>query len=399
MTELSDKELLDALGVEVKTEKKKKLSAREERIIAGFEEIQNFVEEHERMPEHGEGNDIFERLYASRLDQIKKLPERHELLDDIDHQDLLKTGPSEPELAVDDLSDDELLSQLGIEHEPKSDLSNLVHVKSRADVRKTGEIGSRKKCEDFDKFKPMFEKIQKELDRGLVEAKLIEDSKGFSIMAQINKGDWFIVNGQKAYVAELSDKKNHGFDNNDYRLRVIYDNGTESDLLLRSLQKALYEDSAGRRIVSLSAGPLFSNLADEDDISSGIIYVLRSKSNHPDITNNRDVIHKIGVTSGCVEKRIANAKLDPTFLMDDVEIVSTYQLFNISRTKLENILHRFFGSARLDIEIKDRFGNPVTPREWFLVPLFVIDEVVEKIKDGSIDRFYFDKNSASLKEY
>ena len=57
--------------------------------------------------------------------------------------------------------------------------------------------------------------------------------------------------------------------------------------------------------------------------------------------------------------------------MADVEIVATYELYNINRTKLENLIHRVFDPARLDIEIKDRFGNPVIPREWFLVPLFV----------------------------
>jgi hypothetical protein len=57
----------------------------------------------------------------------------------------------------------------------------------------------------------------------------------------------------------------------------------------------------------------------------------------------------------------------------------------INRAKLENILHRIFAPGQLDIEIKDRFGNPVIPREWFLVPLFVVDEAVERIKDGTWD--------------
>jgi len=105
----------------------------------------------------------------------------------------------------------------------------------------------------------------------------------------------------------------------------------------------------------------------------------------------------IGVTGGSVEKRIANAKLDPTFLIADVEVVTTYELFNINRSKLENLIHKFFDAARLDIEIMDRFGNPVVPREWFLVPLFVIDELVEKIKDGTIAQYYYDTESATLK--
>lgn len=165
----------------------------------------------------------------------------------------------------------------------------------------------------------------------------------------------------------------------------------------RSLERALQKDPAGRRITDPNAGPLFSDQTAEGDTASGTIYVLRSKSDHPIVTQNRDVVHKIGVTSSSVERRITNAKLDPTFLMADVEIVATYELYNINRTKLENLIHRVFGEARLDIEIKDRFGQPVKAREWFLVPLFVIDEAVEKIKDGTISNFVYDPNLAVLK--
>ena len=114
------------------------------------------------------------------------------------------------------------------------------------------------------------------------------------------------------------------------------------------------------------------------------------------MADNRDLLHKIGVTGGTVQRRIANAKLDPTFLMADVEIVTTYELFNINRVKLENLLHRIFERARLDIEIKDRFGHPVVPREWFLVPVFAIDEAVERIRDGSIKGLAYDPSTASL---
>jgi hypothetical protein len=182
----------------------------------------------------------------------------------------------------------------------------------------------------------------------------------------------------------------------DARLRVIFDNGTESNMLMRSLQRALHKDEAGRRITEPTPGPLFDNLADEGDTSSGTIYVLRSKSDLPVIAENRDLIHKIGVTGLSIEKRIAGAKLDPTFLMADVEVVASYELYNINRTKLENLIHRIFAPARLDIEIKDRFGNPVVPREWFLVPLYAINNVVDKIKDGTITQYRYDTKTAVL---
>src|SRR5262249_30911631 len=152
----------------------------------------------------------------------------------------------------------------------------------------------------------------------------------------------------------------------------------------------------GRRITDPVAGPLFSGEDDEDDLASGTIYVLRSKSEHPVVAANRDVLHKIGVTGGDVARRIASAKLDPTFLLADVEVVASYEIYNINRTKLENLIHRIFGAARLDIQIKDRFGQPVIPREWFLVPLFVVNEAVERIKNGTITGFVYDPKAAAL---
>lgn len=134
------------------------------------------------------------------------------------------------------------------------------------------------------------------------------------------------------------------------------------------------------------------------DRASGTIYILRSKSDHPFIAAHRDVVHKIGVTGGGLVARIANAKLDPTFLMADVELVATYKLYDINRAKLEKLIHRVFDRARLNIEIKDRFGKPVIPREWFLVPVFVVDEAVERIKDGTITRYVYDPQRATLVE-
>jgi hypothetical protein len=109
-------------------------------------------------------------------------------------------------------------------------------------------------------------------------------------------------------------------------------------------------------------------------------------------------VHKIGVTNMSVEKRIAGARLQPTFLMADVELVATYELYNINHTKLENLIHRIFEPARLEIEIMDRFGRPFVPREWFLVPIFVIDEAIEKIKGGTISGFAYDPQGACLRQ-
>jgi hypothetical protein len=391
MAELSDLELLDALGVEAKPDKKTVCTPREERIIAGFEEIQRFVDEHGQLPAHGEDNDIFARLYATRLDQIRRQEECRSIVQDLDHQGLLEGLSTEAEVPLDEIDDDELLSQLGVSAPGDGDVTQLRHVKPRAEVRAAEEVASRTRCEDFNSFKPVFEAVQKGLENGIRETRRFRDD------ASVRKGNLFILSGQKIYVAEVGEEYYSTAQNRkDARLRAIYDNGTESDLLVTSLKRALQKDENGRRISDPSAGPLFSSENSDEDLASGTIYVLRSKSDHPVVSESRDVLHKIGVTGGSVEKRIANAKQDSTFLLADVEIIATYELYNINRTKLENLVHKFFDAARLDIQIKDRFGQSVIPREWFLVPLFAIDEAVTKIKDGTISNYAYDVENAKL---
>ena len=392
MAEMSDKELLKALGVEAMVEAKSSRTAREERIIAGFEDIERFFEQHGRLPAHGEDKEIFERLYAVRLDQIRASEECRSSLTGLDKHGLLQGQPVANDTSSEALDDEALLAELGVLHASENDITRLTHVRTRTEIRAAEEIAKRTLCLDFDTFKPLFIQVQEELTSGIRKAGEFKD------YAQIRQGEFFILGGQKVYVADMGEEFINDYERTDRRLRVIYDNGTESDILLRSLQRALQKDVAGRRISEPSEGPLFSGMVEDGDCASGTIYVLRSKSDHPLIQEHRDVIHKIGVTGGDIEKRIANAKLDPTFLMADVEVIATYELSNINRTKLENVIHRFFEPAKLDMEIKDRFGNPVVPREWFLVPLFIIDEVVEKIKDGSIVNFCYDPGSGKLLE-
>ena len=384
-----DDELLAELGIEVEARRTASRTPREERIIAGFEEIQRFVTEQRRFPQHGEERDIFERLYAVRLDRLREQEECRLILEPLDHQGLLGSGDASFVSGSDDLDDDTLLAQLGV-GAVAPDITELRHVRPSAEKRAAEEIANREKCVDFEKFKPLFEQVQAELDSG------VRATRAFELKAEIKPGSFFIVGGQKALVAEMGEVFTNAQGRTDARLRVVFDNGTQSNMLMRSLQRSLNKDEAGRRITDPTAGPLFSDQSADGDEASGTIYVLRSKSDDPMVANNRDLVHKIGVTNLSVEKRIAGARLQPTFLMADVEVVATYELFNINRTKLENLIHRVFEAARLDIEIKDRFGNPVVPREWFLVPLFVIDEAVEKIRDGSIKNYRYEPNEGRL---
>jgi hypothetical protein len=393
MAEMDDDELLDALGVAVAPIETSSRTPREERIIAGFEDIQLFVDQNKHSPLHGEGRDIFERLYAVRLDRLRSLPEYRALLEPMDGQGLLTAMVSEPGVKY-EMDDDALLAELGVDAASPS-ITELKHVRSSAEKRAAEEIAERAPCKDFDRFKPLFDEAGAGLKAGTWM------TKPFVRNASIELGDFFIIGGQMAYVAEMLEgtKTKDGRDNP--RLRVVFDNHTESNLLLRSLSRSLYPDGdtpVGRRLIKKDDGPLFGGAVEPDDIESGIIYVLRSLSEHPLVAEHRELIHKIGVTGGKVETRIAAAAKDATYLLADVEVAATYKLHNINRTKLENIFHRLFAAAQLDLTIEDRFGNPVKPREWFLVPLHVIDEAVQRIRDGSITDVIYDPKTASLVE-
>lgn len=389
MSEIDDQSLMSELAEDFGVkEKPGGRSAFEQRVLAGFEEIERFVEQHGRLPQHGGERDIFERLYAVRLDRIRQSPECRAVLNGHDRRGLLGTAPGSPDAFPSEPDDAELqaaLSELLVE----DDVTRLVHVRSHEDRKAAEEVAHRTPCADFEAFRPIFEQVQNELKSKFRRTVPFEHKGGFKV------GDLFILDGQTVYVAEVGEFMMKDFGREDSRLRIIFDNGTESNMLLRSLQRALYKADNGRRILppDEDGAPLFAGTEEQGDQQSGTIYVLRSKSEHPFAREHRAVLHKIGVTSGNVKARVANAKKDPTYLLADVEIVAEYKLANVSRKGLEAILHKAFASVRLDMQLKDRFGSQVEPREWFLVPLAAIDEAIERIKDGTIDRFRYDPKS------
>lgn len=384
---------LDALAEELsdfapKAKKQSTYTPREERIIAGFEDIERFFEEHGRLPQHGEDRDIFERLYAVRLDRLRELEECRSLLASFDKHGLLdRVGEVEPE--VDDLDPDALMEELaGLGGD--NDITQLRHVRSAEEKRVAEEVARRERCQDFARFEPLFKQVKEELANGT------RVTRPFELKAEIRPGAFFIVFGQICYVADMGEIFTNAQGRTDARLRVIFDNGTESGMLMRSLQRQLNEDDAGRRISDPSPGPLFASSAEEGEAETGTIYVLRSRSNHPVVSEHREVMHKIGVTSGAVETRISGAEKSSTYLLAGVDVVATYKVYGVNCQKLESLIHKVFAAAQINLTITDRFGNPVKPREWFLVPLHVIDEAVERIRDRSILAYQYDPASGSL---
>jgi hypothetical protein len=201
--------------------------------------------------------------------------------------------------------------------------------------------------------------------------------------------------GLIAYVAEMGEKHERRKGHHNARLRVIYSNGMESNLLLRSFGAALYKDKSARTIVPKDSGPLFKR--DEAPLSkTGIVYVLRSKSEEPSIAKHRDYLHKIGVTTSDAKKRVSNAPKDATYLLADVEVVAEFTLYNMNLQATEKLLHLFFSDAQADIQIPDRFGNLVKPKEWFFLPLELIKQAVELIRTENIQSYYYDSDSVKL---
>ena len=279
-----------------------------------------FFETHGRAPQHGEERDIFERLYAVRLDRLRALPEARDLLPGWTPMALLASSPGSQGLDAETLDDEALLAELGVDAIRRGD--DITRAAACQLTRGTpGGRGNRQpaECEDFEKFEPLFRSGSKGLAAG------VRQTRHFELKAEIQTGNFFIVGGQKAYVAEMGEVFSNAQGRRDARLRVIFENGTESNLLMRSLQRALNKDEAGRRITNPIAGPLFATEWEDDDIESGTIYVLRSLSDHPFVAEHRELIHKIGVTGGKVESRIANAAHDATYLLADVEVVCHLQ--------------------------------------------------------------------------
>ena len=390
-----DMDLLDELGVDTAPKKQAARTPKEQRIIAGYEEIERFVEEHGRLPEHGENRDIFEQLYAVRLDRLRNSSECREALKEVDKERLLDAQEAVATTSVlnEDPSDYELLSALGVEADGSDDITELKHVRSTKEKLAAEEIAQRTPCHNFGIYKPMFTQVKRDLDKGTRSIIPCEDKSDIEI------GEFFIFQGQTAYIDHASETFTDGEGRQDCRLRIIFDNGTESRMLRRSLQKRLWEDSDARRIINPEdLGPLFSDQEEADDQTVGYVYVLRSKSKNEFITENRKVIHKIGITKGSVKKRVANAAKDPTYLLAAVDIVETYKVANLDLTKLEKLLHKFFDPARLDLQLKDRFGFGVEPKEWFLVPLAVIEEAIQKLINGTLLKFRYEPEAGKITE-
>jgi hypothetical protein len=353
-------------------------------IEKSFEEINQFIDHHGYLPgEAKKKQTVTEHILQIRLQTYREKPEVVEQLRPFDRHQLLKEPQQVIPQSLDEILqlDDELLS------DPNEDIFTFKHV--RAGSARPQDVANRIRCQNFDTFKPIFEKVAGQIESG--QRKTIR----FANEQDIEAGGLFILKGVMVYVAEVNDPHVRNGKKN-ARLRIIFDNGTEGRHLLRSLARELYKDPNGRRISEPSSGPLFGDAPISKEVETGHIYIVRSLSPLPEITRLDGNLFKIGFTSGEFEDRIRNAKDDPTFLMAPVYPVKVYKTINMNANKFEGLMHRFFSDARLNIEVKDRFGKYIKPREWFLLPLELIEEAIEKFLDGSIINYQYDHKTCKL---
>lgn len=343
-----------------------------------FLEVIAFRERHGRAPEASARTPEEMRL-GVRLDAFRKDPEKRAALMPLDQYGLLSqqgSAPNEIPASLDDLiaAGDDLLTTTD-DHIFEFRATPEPKLKAASDV-----IAERVPCKDFDRFAPIFDEFIADLAAGA------RSTVPTSSTYQIAAGDMFILDGQLAYIAEVGAWHMKG-EQKDARLRIIYDNGTESDHLLRSFGKALYRADNSRRVVSPEAGPLYEG---QELPVTGCIYVARTRSTDPALLELRDHIVKVGSTTGKASERISSAAVDPTFLLADAEIIAEYETRGVPPSKIEGLLHRFFAGACINVTIPDRFGRGVDPREWFFVSPQAVEEAIRLIATKSLHMYSYE---------
>lgn len=381
LSEIFESDLLGLLAVD--EPKATLVSPQDSRLIDSFQEISDFYETNQRCPELGD--DIGEYRLASRLAAIKKDPKKVKTLLPYDYYNLLESEETKS-VSVEELINDDPLGLLDGDDEADS-IYTLSHVKPSERLR-PDYIAHRKVCKDFDLYEKAFQQIHDDLEHG--RRRLVEFKEG-----DLHEGCYYVLRGVVLYleqnlaVKQKIEYKSGAKVRREGRTRCIFDNGTESSMLYRSLGKALKLD--GFCISDLIEQKEGFVSIDASDVQNGYIYVLRSLSRAPQIRSIRN-LYKIGYCSGDVTTRIKNAVHEPTYLMNDVEVVLTIRCYNLDVPYLEASIHSFFSNVNVYFEVRDDEGIIHYPMEWFTVPLNIIEEAIPLIVDKKIDSYRYDKN-------
>lgn len=351
-----------------------------DRLRRAFQEINEFVAAHGREPDP-ETMNISERKLGARLVGIRASKSKIDQLKDIDSYDLLAT--SDAPATVDDLLRGDVLDVLG-------DAGGIFDTSAlpKRDKPMESERELRHRCEEFEKFEPLFKQKHAELADGTYAM------TKFMGAQTVVPGAFFILKGVMAFIAEVGESEMKNLKHKDQRkqrLRVIFENGTESAMYRQSFAGRMGEQGG----FAITRTGFSADEIGDADIQTGWIYVLRSKSDHPDIRGLKD-LHKIGFTTTSVDQRIRGAEKSPTYLMAPVEKVASYRMYNLRPSALEHLLHRIFSAVRLDAAIVDEVGGQVSANEWFLVPLDVINKAIDLIESGEIVHYAYDPSQQKL---
>lgn len=360
----------------------------EERTVIGFEEINKFIADHGAEPTDNP-DDIIEKRLFMRLKGIRNNPELASRLKEVDIHHLLPEQIVQTEPAsIEDIMNSDDFGMLDID--PDHDIFTIKYGKPLKRIAGTFDhVAKQKKCKDFDKFESLFKSCQDDLKNK--KRRLLK----FANEGSIKPGTFFVLRGMLVYIDSVGDfsYRNH---RQQARTRCIYENGTESDILRNSLAKTMYREG---QIVSENVDDTLKTMAgitDEDE-SNGCVYVLRSLSKDPQVKSIPD-LYKIGWSSTSVEERIKNAIIEPTYLMAKVKIVETYKTYNVNAQKFEDLIHKFFKPAQVLIDITDHNGTRCSPKEWFSVPLGVIQQAIALLVSGEIVKYKYDTTTQTIVE-
>lgn len=391
-----DNDPLDILKVKHKASS---VISPDNRLKASFESINQFIDDNSREPE--KSREINERRLFSRLEGLRESPEKAATLLTMDKHNLLD-GVEAPEpfviKSIDDVFDADPLGLLGdvTSADDEVDIFDLTNLPSQSRTI-TDFVAKRKPCKDFDKYEEQFVTVQREIKEN--QRKLLVYSNTGDALVE---GNYYILGGillylEKKETASISKTIDGKRFREDGRTRCIFENGTESNMLSRSLAKAL--DLGGKTVTQTNDQineEFQKNLGvvKEEDELKGYIYILKSLSKNAEIQNFQH-LYKVGFSTTAVKKRIANAENEPTYLMSPVSIVAEYEAYTMNTQKFEKRLHVFLSEVCLDLEVADSKGRMHKPREWFIAPIEVINRAIELIANQQIQHYRYD---SQLKE-
>ena len=350
-----------------------------------FEDINTFIDEHARNPDRANRDDIGEFQLGHRLQAILDNPEYRKALEHLDRHGLFGSSPDESAVSIDDLlaGHDPLLDGLldeGVEQSDAVDIFTLKHVPPPS-KEAPDKVARGKPCKDFDQFEHLFVDCHADLRSSRRQL------KPFRNPSNIKQGFFYVQRGMLCYVAEIGElvQKPKGVDG---RIRAIYENGTENDPLLHSLARALYEDG---KIVTEPIDTYTETFAMPDHVATGTVYIARTHSTDTQLAQFEH-LHKIGYTSGAAKDRVANAENEPTFLHAPASLALALDMPAEYAKFIETALHQFFSETRLDLW----FEGGAEPREWFNVPVDVIEQAVELIQSGQLANYRYNPSVGSI---